>query len=166
MHNAPLHSETKIELLGSLGPSNPATYEYHIHFYQISTNLSLFELLWSKVNFFFKNVGNTVVKMDFLLSYIIWSGKIWQTLKLPECLLVLGHLEYVCWSLGEFGDKYEISLFLFSKITFFFFDRHFSEFRRKGCEKIWKCKQSKSKQQNSLKKFVIFSKDYLDVQKR
>ena len=87
--------------------------------------------------FFSQRWSKTVLKIDFSLFNSDLSQKALKVLSLPGLSADHGLSEYVYKSLGEFGDKYELTTFFFCKITFFFFDRHFPMERlRESCKNI------------------------------
>ena len=85
--------------------------------------------------FFSQTFPKTVLKIDFWVLNYDLSQTASKGLSLPGHSADHEVSEYVYKSLGEFGDKYEISLFLFWKFIFFSL---IAIFRRKGCEKLWK----------------------------
>ena len=87
--------------------------------------------------FFSQSWSETVLKIHFCLFNSDLSQKALKVLSLPGHSADHGLSEYICKSLGEFGDKYELTTFFFCKITFFFFDRHFPMERlRESCKNI------------------------------
>ena len=98
--------------------------------------------------FFSQSWPKTVLKIEFLVFNINLSQTASKALSLPWHSADRGLSEYLYKSLGDFGDKYELTIFFFCKITFF---SSIAIFRRKGCENLEKCKQIKSKHWNFWK---------------
>ena len=61
-HSATNRSETKIELLCSRGPLNPATYEFHSHLYHNQANFSQFQKFWVKSESWSSKMGKNSTK--------------------------------------------------------------------------------------------------------
>ena len=71
LHSATNHSETKIELLCSRGPLNPATYEFHSHLYQNQANISQFQKFWVKLESWSPKMGKNSTKNPLFVSLIV-----------------------------------------------------------------------------------------------
>ena len=81
--------------------------------------------------FFSQTCPKTVLKMDFWVLNYDLSETARKGLSLPGHSTDQGLSEYVCKSLGDFGDKYELTTFFSAKSLFF---SSIAIFRQKGCE--------------------------------